>query len=360
MSDTKTRRWQSNADSGAIRKLSKDRQSAMSKALQTMERTDDTDEQTLADSAPSSASSIDPARHHPIYPTKGYRLIDPEVCRPWRLADRPDTEAPHIDDLAQSFGREGQVAPAIVRPVRDPEHPQIRYEVVAGYVRWRAALKAQRQLMADIRPDLDDKTAFRIMTVENDMRRDLSEYTKARRYQRALDEGLYASKGELAEAVGLSNTQLSKYLGFANLPDEIIGACQDILALSLTTGYLLATLCSRGLQNEVLKLMPQIEAGKIAGRQLEALAANPEQLLAYIPAQREDDKKNVPGEHPASKQRNLLSTRYASPSGQPLFSVSISQRRAVVSFTGRFRLLLQDDQFLAKLQALVEDAERQS
>lgn len=45
MSDTKTRRRQSNADSGAVRKL-KDRQSAMSKALQNMEHSGHTD--TLA------------------------------------------------------------------------------------------------------------------------------------------------------------------------------------------------------------------------------------------------------------------------------------------------------------------------
>lgn len=357
MSDTKTRRRQSNADSGAVRKL-KDRQSAMSKALQNMEHSGDTDTLAQASPTPISVLQSDYAKHSPIYPSKGHRWIDPEVCRLWRLADRSDTEAPHIDDLAQSFGREGQVAPAIVRPVRDPAQPEIRYEVIAGSVRWRAALKAQCQLLADIRPDLDDHTAFRIMVVENDIRHDLSEYTKAKRYQRVLTEGLYTSKGELAKAMGLSNAQLSKYLGFANLPDEVVAACQDISALPLASGYILATLCNRGFQSAVVELLPSIEAGEISVRQLEELMASPEQLFNYTSAHRQDKKVEVSGEHSASRRTIITSRLYQSSSGQPLFSVVISQRRAVVSLIGQSKRLLEDEQFLNKLQALIEEAGR--
>lgn len=358
MNDIKTRRWQSNADSGAVRKVGKDRQSAMSKALQNMEYAGDADEQTLpANPTSSSTLQSDPVRHSPIYPTKGHRWIDPEVCRLWRLADRPTTEAPHIDDLVQSFDREGQVAPVIVRPVRDPTQAEIRYEVIAGSVRWRAALKMRCRLLADIRPDLDDQTAFRIMVVENDMRRDLSDYTKAKRYQKALDEGLYGSKGELAEAMGLSNTQLSKYLGFANLPDEFVAACQDISTLSLTTGYILATLCNKGFQSAILELLPHIEGGEISVRQLEEWTTNPEQIVEYVSSQRWKTKADVPDEVSVSRRAFRDPKLYKSSSGQPLFSVTLSQRRAVVSFTGRLRPLLEDEQFLSKLQTLIEDAE---
>jgi ParB/RepB/Spo0J family partition protein len=113
-----------------------------------------------------------------VYPTKGHRWIDPEVCRPWGWADRPDSEAPHVDELAQSLNRDGQVAPAVVRPVRDPEQPAIRYEIIAGYVRWKAALQVRQQLLVDIRPDLSDRDAFSIMVVENNLRRGLSDYTR--------------------------------------------------------------------------------------------------------------------------------------------------------------------------------------
>ncbi|MCP5135111.1 MAG: hypothetical protein H6976_16340 [Gammaproteobacteria bacterium] len=48
-----------------------------------------------------------------------------------------------------------------MRPVRDPDHPAIRCEIIAGYVRWKAALQAQRQLLVDIRPTLAIERHFR-------------------------------------------------------------------------------------------------------------------------------------------------------------------------------------------------------
>lgn len=274
MSETKDRRRQRNAEAGAVGKLGRDRQSAMVKALQNIERASDTSAEISRDTFPSGMVAGHTPERTTVYPTKGQRWVDPEVCRPWRWADRPASEAPHVDELAQSLDRDGQVAPAIVRPVRDPEQPTIRYEIIAGYVRWKAALQARRQLLVDIRPVLSDREAFSIMVVENDLRRGLSDYTRAKRYQRALDKNLFASKGELADAVGIGNAQLSKYLGFAKLPNPVVAVCRDITALPLTTGYILASLCGKGFQEQVIALLPRIEAGDIAGRQLEELAVD--------------------------------------------------------------------------------------
>ena len=347
MSETKDRRRQRNAEAGAVGKLGRDRQSAMVKALQNIERAGDISAEVSGDTVPVGTVAGTPERPT-VYPTKGQRWVDPEVCWPWRWADRPDSEALHVDELAQSLDRDGQVAPAIVRPVRDSEQPAIRYEIIAGYVRWKAALQARRQLLVDIRPDLSDREAFSIMVVENELRRGLSDYTRAKRYQRALDEGLFASKGELAEAMGLSNAQLSKYLGFAKLPNTVVAACQNMTALPLTTGYLLAGLCGKGFQEQVLELLPRIESGDIAGRQLEELAVDPSQLERFfsrVPVA-EATEVSLSGR---SEPRSFVSSL-----GKPLFTVNISQRRALVSFVGPFRLLLQNEQFLDRLKAMVE------
>ena len=346
MSEAKDRRRQRNAEAGAVGKLGRDRQSAMIKALQSLERTSDEPADSLKNTPSAGTISGGAAEHPTIYPTKGHRWIDPEVCRPWRWADRPESEATHIDELAQSLSRDGQVAPAIVRPVRDPEHPAIRYEIIAGYVRWRAALQAKQQLLADIRPDLADREAFSIMVVENDLRRGLSDYTRAKRYQRALDEGLFTSKGDLAEALGLGNTQLSKFLGFARLPDAVIAACQDITALPITTGYMLANLCARGFESHVIALLPQIEAGTIAGRQLEAIASDPSQLERLLSPSLTAKSANT-----ADK---IEARQVVSASGAPLFTVNISQRRALVTFAGPLRSLLTNERFLEQLKDLVE------
>lgn len=355
MSDSKDLRRRRNAEAGAVGKLGRDRQSAMVKAIQTLERAGEPGAGTQADPVPPGTRSGDAPERSTVYPTKGYRWIDPELCAPWRWADRPDSEAPHTDELARSIERDGQVAPAIVRPVRDPNRPEIRYEIIAGCVRWRAALRARQSLLVDIRPDLSDRAAFAIMVVENDLRRGLSDYTQSKRYQRALEEGLFASKGELAAAMGLSNTHLSKYLGFAKLPEAVVAACRDIAALPLTTGYLLASLCGKGFQEQVAALLPRIEAGEIAGRQLEQLAADPKQFRRYLsrpPAAAADADTPPAGRSPPR--------RFVSSSGQALFTVNLSQRHAVVSFAGRLRALLDDERFLNQLQALVEQADTRS
>ena len=348
MSDTKDRRRQRNAEAGAVGKLGRDRQSAMVKALQNIERAGDISAEVSSDTVPAGMATGNTPDRSIVYPTKGQRWVDPEICRPWRWADRPDSEAPHVDELAQSLDRDGQVAPAVARPVRDPEHPAIRYEIIAGYVRWKAALQVRRQLLVDIRPDLSDREAFSIMVVENELRRELSDYTRAKRYQRALDEGLFASKGELAEAMGLSNAQLSKYLGFAKLPSVVVGACRNITALPLTTGYILAGLCGKGFQEQIVALLPRIEAGDIAGRQLEEFAVDPSQIERFLP------RAPVVKATEISPSGRLEPRSFVSSSGKPLFTVNISQRRALVSFVGPFRLLLQNEQFLDRLKAMVE------
>lgn len=353
MSETKDQRRQRNAEAGAVGKLGRDRQSAMVKALQNIERASDISAEVSRDTIPVGMVTGNTPERLTVYPTKGQRWVDPEVCRPWPWADRPDSEAPHVDELAQSLDRDGQVAPAVVRPVRDPEQPTIRYEIIAGYVRWKAALQVGRQLLVDIRPDLSDREAFSIMVVENDLRRGLSDYTRAKRYQHALDKSLFASKGELADAMGIGNAQLSKYLGFAKLPNAVVAACRDITAFPLTTGYILASLCGKGFQEQVIALLPRIEAGDIAGRQLEELAVDPSQLERFLP------RAPVAGATETSLSGKPEPRTFVSSSGKPLFTVNISQRRAFVSFVGPFRSLLQDEEFLDRLKAMIE-AEYQS
>ena len=258
----------------------------------------------------------------------------------WRWADRPASEAPHVDELAQSLDRDGQVAPAIVRPVRDPEQPTIRYEIIAGYVRWKAALQARRQLLVDIRPVLSDREAFSIMVVENDLRRDYRT-TPARNDISALltRTCLHRRVNWLTRWVLVMHNCPSTW-GLPSYPIlwwRFVG----ILLPSLTTGYILASLCGKGFQEQVIALLPRIEAGDIAGRQLEELAVDPSQLGRFLPTApvSQEAAEATPSGKPESRS-------FVSSSGNPLFTVNISQRRAFISFVGPFRTLLKTKNFL--------------
>ncbi len=198
-----------------------------------------------------------------VYPRKGLGSVPPECCRPWALADRPDSEFEHLDALADSFEKDGQLQPAVVRPVQDPASPGIRYEIIAGQARWRAAKKAGVALKVLVNPDLDDEAAFRAMVGENEFRKELSDYSRGKRYAAALARGLYRSKGEMAVKLRISPASLSRLLGFAELDAQVVAQVKDLRNIPVSVGYALNLAIGKGFRAQVLRDIGRIEAGEI-------------------------------------------------------------------------------------------------
>lgn len=202
-----------------------------------------------------------------FFPSRGPARVPAEVCRPWDLADRPENEFEHLEELVRSFQNEGQLQPVVVRPVEDAARPEIRYEVIAGQARWRAARKAGIELDVLVR-GLDDEAAFRAMVGENEFRRGLSDHAKARRLALSLERGLYKDKSALAQAVGMSPSQLSYFLGFAELDPVVVARFQRVQDVSARLGYALHLAVREGFLREVLKDLPRIESGEIKRDQI--------------------------------------------------------------------------------------------
>jgi ParB/RepB/Spo0J family partition protein len=142
------------------------------------------------------------------------RELDPNECRLWKYADRPENEALHAQDLANEFlSGVGQLHPAIVREVSpsDVDYPRIKYEIIAGSVRWRASKIAGRNLKAVIR-ELNDKEAVTIMLSENEARKNISEFSRAKQIGLVWNSGIYESKGEAADAHRMAAGKFSQYL----------------------------------------------------------------------------------------------------------------------------------------------------
>jgi len=276
---------------------------------------------------------------HRYYPTKGRAKVAPEVCRLWRYADRPAEEAGHAAEIAESFKEDGQIAAVIVRCVEDADHPTIRYEVISGHVRWQAALSAKTDLDVDIR-DLDDKSAFRLMVRENDLRRGLSDYAKARRLKRVLADRIYDDRATLAADMGLSPAQLSYFLGFADLPEEVVHGFQDISRVSVRLGYVLARAVREGFREQVLQNLTDIEAGVISRDQIPSLWANPPAKATVTPVSRQTD--------------HVRAVRYTRQDGMPLFSVRESGESGPVLRFSKVVGQLLDETFWADIQKEVE------
>lgn len=258
--------------------------------------------------------------------------IDPGRCCLWPFADRPPDEAQHARELAESFKLNGQLQPVVARALNG--NADYDYEIIAGQVRWRAATIAGMQLQAMVR-ECDDAEAFRIMLAENDERKNISDHAKGRRYQQALEQRLFASKKELAEAFGLGLSVLSKYLMFAELPDEAFSEVEDKLNINVYAGYDLALLHRAGAPLSAIKTaMAEVESRTITRAQIkdrvgELAARGSTSDSQSAESAQEGEQAADAGDSVGSKQ----TTRYTSKTGQPLFTVSFPRGRGpVVAF----------------------------
>lgn len=198
--------------------------------------------------------------------------ISPEICRPWKLADRPLSEMEHKAELIESFQRDniGQLQPIIVRPVNDPEEPNIVYEVISGRVRWMAAKELGMPVQAVVR-NLTDQEAYVVMSVENRQRKNISDWARAKSYQRALQMNIFESAQALAGIEGISKSTLSFYLGFAELPDPVVKVFNNISSISYRMGYAIAKACKSQGVEAIVPLIPGIESGELGRQDIESL-----------------------------------------------------------------------------------------
>jgi ParB/RepB/Spo0J family partition protein len=293
-----------------------------------------------------------------VFPIKGHAKVPPEVCAPWRHADRQAWEFDHVDELVESFRTDGQFQPALVfmaPPGSQPEGSPVRYLIVAGVARWEGAKKAGTELDVVIREFADERAAFRAMVRENEYRRPLSDYSKAKRFRRALDAGVYASAAELAADNRISKGEVSKLLRLAELDDEVVNAFSSPGVITTKLGYALAQAIDGGLRRHVLRDAPKIESGEIT--------------LAMIPAvwggkPFPDDTGTAgtalpsppPGQETKAGTRRFPVTAVNNKDGMRLFSVAHHPSRGV---TVRLSPAVEvDESFIKSLTSLARRAIR--
>lgn len=329
------------------KKPARKRQSgAIEIALRQLEERSARDEEpgSSALEAPGSNEAVAQDRPRQVYyPMKGPARIPPESCRPWAYADRPEAEFDHLDELARSLKADGQLQPAIVRPVNDPAHPAIRYEVIAGQARWRAAQQAGTMLDVVIHSKMEDEAAFRAMVGENEFRRGLSDFARAKRFSAALDRGLYATKGDMAKSLRMRPSDLSYFLGFAGLDQGVVEACRAIGAIPARLGYVLSQLVQAGHRAWVLQHLPRVEDGSLTRAMLE------DKLRGGGGAQEGGAKDSLTA--PIGARRT--STVVASADGQKLFAYRVDLRGCSISVPTKVANVL-DSVFWEELRGAIE------
>jgi ParB family chromosome partitioning protein len=147
----------------------------------------------------------------------------PFRCKVWSLHDR--LEHLIIEDTCRdelnSFAKHGQLIAALGRPLRDdPDHD---IELICGARRLFVACHLNRPLLVDLR-EMTDKEAIIAMDTENRQRQDISPYERGLSFARFLRAGHFESQDQLAKALKISQSQVSRLLTLAHLPSVVVNA----------------------------------------------------------------------------------------------------------------------------------------
>ncbi len=147
-------------------------------------------------------------------------------CRMWDMHDRLEIQISEKACRAEieSFSRHGQLIPVLGRPLScDPTH---KYELIYGARRLFVARHLNVPLLVELR-EMTDREAIVAMDIENRQRTDISAYERGLSYARWLRAGHFASQDDIARALKISASQVSRLLKLAQLPPVIVNAFES-------------------------------------------------------------------------------------------------------------------------------------
>lgn len=149
--------------------------------------------------------------------------VNPFRCRMWSLHDRFEAYISEASCRAEieSFERHGQLVPALGRAL--PDDPDYDVELIYGARRLFAARHINRPLLVEI-TQISDREAAIVMDIENRQRADISPYERGMSYLRMLRAGHFSSQDDIARALRMSTSRVSRLVRLARLPSVIVDA----------------------------------------------------------------------------------------------------------------------------------------
>ncbi len=122
-----------------------------------------------------------------------------------------------LAELAASIKTQGIMQPVLVRPVgKDTLTGAVKYEIIAGERRFRAAQLAGLETIPVLVRDVDDQAAAAMALIENIQREDLNPLEEAQGIARLISDFAFTHE-QAATAVGRSRSAVSNLLRLINL-----------------------------------------------------------------------------------------------------------------------------------------------
>jgi ParB family chromosome partitioning protein len=206
--------------------------------------------------------------------------IRPRDCAVWNgnPRDVPGLTATNCRTLIDSIAAEGgNRIPALVRAM--PPGSACPYELLVGSRRrfsidWLNHNGRPELFLNALVVELSDEEAFRVADLENREREDISELDRARSYEAAVGRFYAGVQSRMAEALSLSNSQLSRLLSLAQMPGEVVDAFATRDELRVRHSEVLTPLLRRDPERSRI-----IKAALAIGAEQQQLAARNERMI---------------------------------------------------------------------------------
>ena len=133
---------------------------------------------------------------------------------------RVDIRQDTLQQLAESIRSQGVIQPIVVRPIKNSNGLNTRYEIIAGERRWRASQMAGKHEVPAIIREIENVDAIAIALIENIQRENLNPLEEAKALSRLIAEFDITHK-QAADVVGRSRVAVSNLLRLLDLSDEV-------------------------------------------------------------------------------------------------------------------------------------------
>jgi ParB family chromosome partitioning protein len=220
-----------------------------------------------------------------------------------RYQPRLDMRPESLQELADSIRAQGVVQPIVVRPLAAQRTGEpIRYEIIAGERRWRAAQMAGLHDIPAVVRIVPDEAAVAMSLIENIQRENLNPLEEARALDRLIRE-FEVTHQQAADAVGRSRASVSNLLRLLELADAV-KALVEQRQLEMGHARALLGLTNARQQSEVGALVAK---KGLSVRETEALV---KRMLAHgDKAKRKDDDDDSRGDPNISRLEQDLADK---------------------------------------------------
>ena len=199
--------------------------------------------------------------------TKSLNELPIEEVGPGPFQPRKKIDEQQLNELSASIETQGVLQPIVVREraVQDSQ-TGVRYEIIAGERRWRAAQLANLETIPAVVKAVSDIDAVAIALIENIQRENLNPLEEANAFHRLIIE-YEMTHQEVANAVGRARASISNMLRLLDLPSSV----QELLnnsSISMGHARALLSIQDVAMQLEVANLVAE---KKLSVRETEKL-----------------------------------------------------------------------------------------